>query len=117
LASRGNDRRLSCGWIERGIMTFYVIAGIAFLFSLLVRVQLKSTYRRWGNVRNSADITGGQTARAILDANAMRGVPVEATRGKLTDHYDPRSNCVRPWRRWPMLRFVLAFQRPYSAAS
>lgn len=76
-------------------MTFYVIAGFAWLFSLLVRAQLKSTYRKWGNVRNSAGITGGRAARTILDANAMRGVPVEATRGKLTDHYDPRSKTLR----------------------
>ena len=76
-------------------MTFYVIAGIAFLFSLLVQAKLKATYRKWGKVRNSAGITGGQTARTILDANDMRGVPVEATRGKLTDHYDPRSKTLR----------------------
>jgi Zn-dependent membrane protease YugP len=76
-------------------MTFYVIAGIAFFFSLLVQWRLKATYRKWGSIRNSAGITGGQTARTILDANNMRGVPVQATRGKLTDHYDPRSKTLR----------------------
>lgn len=76
-------------------MTFYVIAGIALVFSLLVQARLKSTYRKWGNIRNSAGLTGGQTARAILDANAMRGVPVQAVRGRLSDHYDPRSKTIR----------------------
>jgi len=76
-------------------MTFYILAGIAYLFSLVVKKKLDATYRKWGSVRNSAGITGAGTARRILDANEMRRVPVEAVAGKLSDHYDPRSKTLR----------------------
>ena len=76
-------------------MTYYIIAGIAFVFSFLVKQKLNATYRKWSRVENSADITGARTARTILDANDMRGVPVDPVQGKLSDHYDPRSKTLR----------------------
>jgi Zn-dependent membrane protease YugP len=76
-------------------VTFYVLAAIAYLFSLFVKKKLDATYRKWGSVRNSAGITGAGTARRILDANEMQRVPVEAVAGKLSDHYDPRSKTLR----------------------
>lgn len=76
-------------------MTFYLIAGAALLFSLLVQGALKRTYAKWSRVANTAGLEGGRVARTILDQNDMRPVPVEAVRGKLTDHYDPRGKVVR----------------------
>jgi Zn-dependent membrane protease YugP len=76
-------------------MTYYVVAGIAYLFSLIVKKKLDANYRKWGGVRNSAGVTGAGTARRILDANEMRRVPIEAVAGKLSDHYDPRSKTLR----------------------
>jgi Zn-dependent membrane protease YugP len=76
-------------------VTYYVLAGITYLFSLIVKKKLDATYRKWGSVRNSAGITGAGTARRILDANEMRRVPVEAVPGKLSDHYDPRAKTLR----------------------
>jgi len=76
-------------------MTYWIIAGIAFAFSFLVKQKLNATYRKWSDVRNSADITGARTARTILDANDMRRVPVEPVQGKLSDHYDPKSKALR----------------------
>ena len=31
----------------------------------------------------------------ILDANGLRHVPIEITRGTLTDHYDPGKDVMR----------------------
>ncbi len=76
-------------------MTFYLIVGAVFLFSLLVQGTLKRTYAKWSQVRNSSDLPGSQVARRILDANAMRQVGVEMVRGKLSDHYDPRTKVIR----------------------
>lgn len=76
-------------------MLFYLGAGLVFLFSLGVRQHLKSTYRRWSQVRTATGIPGGQVARTILDANGLRTVPVQPVQGELTDHYDPRSNQLR----------------------
>lgn len=76
-------------------MTFYLIVGAVYLFSLTVQGALKRTYGKWSGVRNSAGLPGGQVARQILDANDMRRVRVEAVAGKLSDHYDPRTRVIR----------------------
>ena len=58
-------------------MTFYLIVGAVYLFSLLVQTTLKRTYANWSRVPNSSDLPGRHVARRILDANEMRRVRVE----------------------------------------
>ena len=74
---------------------YYWIAGAVFVFSIVVRQRLTSTYRTWSRVRNQAGVTGAQTAGLILEANQMRDVRVGRIEGKLTDHYNPRSKEIR----------------------
>jgi len=74
---------------------FYLIAGITYVFSLLVMARLKSTYRTWGSVANAAGATGARGAEAILRANGLRQVRVGAAPGALSDHYDPRQKTIR----------------------
>jgi hypothetical protein len=74
---------------------YYVIAGLTLLFSLGVRQHLKSTYKRWSQVRSATGRPGGQVARIILDANRLQAVPVEPVPGTLTDHYDPSKKQLR----------------------
>jgi len=76
-------------------MSYYWIAGAVFVLSMIVQQKLKSTYRTWSAVRNSAGVTGAQTARLILEANQMNRVKVGPTQGKLTDHYNPRTKEIR----------------------
>ena len=76
-------------------MSYYWIAGAVFVLSMIVQQKLKSTYRTWSAVRNSAGVTGAQTAQLILDANQMNRVRVGPTQGKLTDHYNPRTKEIR----------------------
>jgi len=76
-------------------MSYYWIAGATFVLSMIVQQKLKSTYRTWSAVRNSAGVTGAQTAQLILDANQMNRVKVGPTQGKLTDHYNPRTKEIR----------------------
>ena len=63
--------------------------------TLLVQFWLRRTYSRWSQVENTSGLTGAQTARAILDANGLQQVQVEAVPGQLSDHYDPRARIVR----------------------
>lgn len=81
--------------IGPGVGGYYLIGIVAFVVSLAVSGWLRSTYSRWAKVANSSGLTGAQVAQAILRANNISGVRVEATRGQLTDHYDPRSRVVR----------------------
>lgn len=74
-----------------GILLFVVTFG----GTLLVQMWLKSTYGRWSKVANASSLSGAETARAMLDANGLHDVPVEAVPGQLTDHYDPTKRVVR----------------------
>lgn len=74
---------------------FWLILGGAYLLSLVVQNQLRAAHQKWGSIRNSANLTGAEAARTILDANDMRRVEVRAVRGKLTDHYDPRDKTIQ----------------------
>jgi len=73
---------------------YYVIAGAVYFFALAVQRKLKSTYGRWSRVQNQANITGAQTAQAILQANRMGRVKIGRNPGKLTDHYNPRDKTI-----------------------
>ena len=40
-------------------------------------------------------ITGAEAAQRVLRNNGVQGVRIERVSGKLTDHYDPRTNVIR----------------------
>lgn len=67
---------------------------IVFVASLLIQGYLSRTYGRWGNVRNSRNMTGADVARMMLDENGLRDVPVQMVPGQLSDHYDPIKKTV-----------------------
>jgi Zn-dependent membrane protease YugP len=63
--------------------------------AIYAQSKVKSTYRRYSQVRNHRGWTGAQVARRLLDAAALSDVKVEKEEGNLTDHYDPRSRVLR----------------------
>lgn len=73
----------------------YIIAGVAFGGSWLVKRWLASTYSKWSQVPNTHGVTGAQTAAAILQANGVSNVRIEPVKGRLTDHYDPDKDILR----------------------
>jgi len=67
----------------------------AMIFSLVMQIMVKSAYKKQSRVRNARGITGAMAAQMVLDANGVQNVRIEMTRGKLSDHYDPRTNTIR----------------------
>jgi Zn-dependent membrane protease YugP len=67
----------------------------ALLLSLGVRFYMQSTFGKWSKVANGARVTGKQTTDVLFARTSLSAVPVEPTRGSLTDHFDPRENIVR----------------------
>ena len=67
----------------------------AILLTLYAQYKVSSTTNRYFNVRSDRNLTGEEVARRILDSNGLYNVRVEMVRGRLSDHYDPRSNVVR----------------------
>ena len=71
----------------------FMLPGI--LLMLWAQAKVKGSYAKYSKMANSRNMTGAQAARMVLDANGLHNVPVEAVKGELTDHYDPRSRTLR----------------------
>ncbi len=73
----------------------YVLVLIGLLISLWASWNVKSTFRRYQNTRNSRGLTAAQVVRQILDDNGLYQIRIERVSGNLTDHYDPKGNVIR----------------------
>jgi len=65
------------------------------IFTLWAQFRVKSTYEKYSKFNNSRGFTGFDVARKILDDNGLYAVQIERIQGKLTDHFDPKTNVVR----------------------
>ncbi|MBM3122583.1 MAG: zinc metallopeptidase [Chloroflexi bacterium] len=63
----------------------------AFLVMAAANWWVNSTYKRWGQTRNSVGMNGQDAAQRLLAHARLPGVEVAAAQGCLGDHYDPRS--------------------------
>ncbi|MDO5062704.1 MAG: zinc metallopeptidase [Peptostreptococcaceae bacterium] len=67
----------------------------AILLTMYAQAKIQKEYSTYLRVRASRGYSGAQVARLILDKNGLSDVPVQMSRGELSDHYDPRSRQVR----------------------
>jgi Zn-dependent membrane protease YugP len=65
------------------------------LLALYAQQKVRSTYSKYSKVNSASRISGAETARRILQASGASHVSIERTRGRLTDHYDPRKKKLR----------------------
>jgi len=68
-----------------------ILVGIPLIIGLIAQFRVRSAFKKWGEVRASANITGAEAAREILAAAKINDVQVVQTDGFLGDHYDPTS--------------------------
>ncbi len=73
---------------------YFCLLTPAILLMLLAQWYVSSSYHRWSRVPNRAGLTGAEVA-AYLAQRAGLAVHIEAVRGFLSDHYDPRSRTLR----------------------
>ena len=73
----------------------YVLILIGAIVALYAQIKVSTTYSKWSKIPSSTRMTGAQMARQILDGNGCGDVRIEQISGKLTDHFDPRSNVIR----------------------
>lgn len=75
---------------------YYLILVVpALILSLIAQANVKSTYSKMAKISNARRITGAEAAVRVLSHYGINNVQVQMTQGKLTDHYDPRSNVIR----------------------
>ncbi|MBM7552481.1 zinc metallopeptidase [Thalassobacillus pellis] len=78
-----------------GLGSYLVYIALLLIIPLWAQSRVKSTYKKYSKVATSSYMTGAEVARKILDENGLYNVSIEETRGKLSDHYDPRKKVVR----------------------
>lgn len=83
------------GGLGYGIDPTMILLIPAILLTLYAQFKVNSTTSRFFNVRSGRGYTGEETARRILDSNGLFNVRIEMVRGRLSDHYDPRTKVLR----------------------
>ena len=74
---------------------YFIMIAPAFLLSLYASFKVKSSFKKYSQVRTRSGMTGADVARRILQQNGLSDVTVTETSGMLSDHYDPRARVVR----------------------
>src|SRR5207244_10012714 len=64
--------------------------GVPLILGIWAQIRVTSAFRKWGEVRASANVTGAECAQEILRAAQIHDVEVVETNDFLVDHYDPR---------------------------
>lgn len=73
--------------------TFLIlIPGI--LLAMFAQFKINGTYAKYSQIRNSRNITGGEAARRILDANGLNNIEVRRISGTLSDNYNPQDQVL-----------------------
>src|SRR5207247_6187328 len=65
--------------------------GVPLIIGIWAQIRVSSAFSRWSKVRDSANLTGAECAREILQAAQIQDVDVVETNDFLGDHYDPTS--------------------------
>lgn len=75
--------------------TYIVFVIPMLLLSMIASAGVNRAFSKYSRVLSRRGISGADAARRVLSANGVAGVSVERVSGKLTDHYDPRTNTIR----------------------
>lgn len=73
------------------LIIFILMLAIPAIAQFLVT----SSYSKYKNIENEANISGFEVARKILDNNDLKDIYIVEVNGNLTDHYDPKRKVVR----------------------
>ena len=75
--------------------TYVYLVLPCLILSLWASAHVNSTFRRYSQQYCRRGLTAAEAANRVLAANGVSSVRIERVSGKLTDHYDPRTNCIR----------------------
>lgn len=76
----------------------YLVVLLCFIPVMLLgfyaQYKVRSIYKRFSAVGSSGGLTGAHAAIKMLEKAGVSHVPVNRTSGRLTDHYDPKSDSI-----------------------
>jgi Zn-dependent membrane protease YugP len=74
---------------------YYLIIVLPFvLLAMYASYKVNSTYKRYARMDLANAISGAEAARMVLRNAGLSSVGIAICEGKLTDHYDPRTDTV-----------------------
>ena len=75
---------------------YYIILVLPMvIFSLIASAKVNSSFAKYSKIMSSRGLTGAQAAFEILRHYGITDVRIERVSGKLTDHYDTKTNVIR----------------------
>lgn len=73
---------------------YYILIGGIALVSWMVSNQLKSKFAKYAKTRLQNGMSGAEIAEKMLADHGIHDVKVVSTKGRLTDHYNPKDKTV-----------------------
>lgn len=67
----------------------------AVILTIYAQSKVQSNFTKYLRVPTQKGYTGVQVARRLLDQHGLQNIPIELSRGKLSDHYDPTKQILR----------------------
>ena len=83
------------GYYMNSTWLYFLLVVPALIISVIAQIKVKRTYSKMAKIRNTSGYTGAQAAAAVLRHYGIMDVRIEETRGKLSDHFDPRHKVIR----------------------
>ncbi len=74
--------------------TYFIFMLPALIISMIAQARVSSAFNKYSKISNSGRITGAEAAGRVLNLNGVSMVDIRPTPGKLTDHFDPRTNVI-----------------------
>ncbi|HIQ81364.1 MAG TPA: zinc metallopeptidase [Candidatus Scatavimonas merdigallinarum] len=75
--------------------TYLVFILPCLVISMIAQTKVSSAFSKYSKISNTRRITGVEAAQSVLSAHGVTNVRIERVAGKMTDHFDPRSNTIR----------------------
>lgn len=75
-------------------LSYWILIGAIALVGFLVQNQLKSKFRKYGQVPLSNGMTGREVALSMLHHYGIHDVSIVQGQGMLTDHFNPATKTV-----------------------
>jgi len=75
-------------------MEYYILIGAIMLVSWLVSNTLKRKFEKYSKVQLRNGMSGAEIAEKMLSDHGITDVQVVSTKGRLTDHYNPKDKTV-----------------------
>jgi len=67
----------------------------ALILAIYAQYRVRSTYSRYARVRTGSGLSALHVAQRILQGAGISDVSIGQARGRLSDHYDPRTKVLR----------------------